>query len=193
MTCQSTIFQLKDGCSVVFKHAMCELFVVSSSECGPHEIDKGHSFKTRQTPSSSWTRDEDECGWILCAVCGSVHEHIWHVVWQHSEKFVQSSPSPPSSTPLPHPTSELYSPSSKRMDHLGLSFSSSGLSFFLQINALQSTLTDVTLHHFHFDTLPLILPLAIRSQHQGRPSLDNALTGVIILKVHYWWCWVLKP
>lgn len=66
-------------------------------------------------------------GWI-CVLC--MQERIWDVVWRHSGQFVQFTPSPSLRLIPPIQPRNLYSPSSKRKDHLGLSFSSSGLSFF---------------------------------------------------------------
>lgn len=65
---------------------------------------------------------------------------------------VQSGPSPTSLTHLPHPTSEfIFSLQQKEGPSWPFIFQFRAF-LFLQINALQSTLTDVTLHHFHFDT-----------------------------------------
>lgn len=66
-------------------------------------------------------------------------------------------PLPPS--PLPYPTSEFIFTFQRKEGRtiLAFHFPVQGFPVFLfffslQINALQSTLTDVTLHHFHDDT-----------------------------------------
>lgn len=71
----------------------------------------------------------------------------------------------------PTPPLNSYSVPNNRKEHLGPLFSSSGLSL-LKINALQSTMTGVTLDRFHFDTYPLILPLTIKSAVR-RPLLPR--------------------
>lgn len=72
--------------------------------------------------------------------------------------YVRAHPPYPTS-PLPYPTSEFIFTFQRKEGRtiLAFHFPVQGFPVFfvffpLQINALQSTLTDVTLHHFHDDT-----------------------------------------
>lgn len=153
-----------------------------------------HSFRTCQTPmfdegsyrlSAGRTQRTTVVGQRSCVLCVPLQlyrsvEEMWSGGIQ---EYVCSLAPPPLPWLISHtpPQVNLYSPPSKRKGPSWPFIFQFRAFLFLQINALQSTLTDVTLHHFHYDPQPLILPLAIRSRHQGRPSLDNILTWMIIL------------
>lgn len=97
--------------------------MVWSLEYGSFEIDKWHTLsQTRQRRA----RQEAE------NVRGSLWLHTWDVVWQHGwDPYSPAFPIPPFSLiHLPHLISEFIFSLQQRKDHLGLSFSSSGLFFF---------------------------------------------------------------
>lgn len=68
---------------------------------------------------------------VLCAVCGApaVCRHVCEM-WSGGIQGILCIPTPPLQLISPIQHRNLYSPSSKKKNHLGLSFSSSGLSFF---------------------------------------------------------------
>lgn len=131
--CQLAIFKLERWmwCHIL-RHATCKLLTVWSSECSLYEIDKGHAL-IQNLSDPPWRLKLQP---KYAAYCSNTNRHmhdslcLFLAVDVKCGEFV-----PPSPTPYPWLISliqpqNLYSPSSKRKGHLGLSFSSSGLSFF---------------------------------------------------------------
>lgn len=151
----------------ILRHATCELFIVWSSKCSSYEIDKGHAFIQNLSDPIIYLKKgvaaKVGAGGTQRATVGCMGGPVCVALQLYTGAYMRCGPAafreiyavqplPLSSTHLPHPTSEfIFSLQQKEGPSWPFIFQFRAF-LFLQINALQSTLTDVTLHHFHFDT-----------------------------------------